>query len=182
MSGIVGGMASGIELLVKVLDNPEQYRTKLEEIRNAAAEADALIALAGPASEIPQLREQLAKELEEAKVSKAAADAAAIKVIGEASAQAKRLLDAAEAKAVETTATAEAKLAQANAAQSSAAASMGEAKAAMAKVASEKANLDTWRSTVVQLSESVDRREAEVEAEKERLAMAAQRFQASLVE
>lgn len=181
MSGIVGGMASGIELLLQVLDNPERYRTKLDEIRTAAAEADALIALAGPASEIPHLRAQLDKELEAARIAVLNADAAAIKRVGEASAQATRLLEAAEAKAEETTATAEARLAQANSALSSAAVAMGEAKEAQAVARKETEVLYKYQAQIATLEASVREREVEVEAEKERLAQVAQRFQASLV-
>jgi cell division septum initiation protein DivIVA len=97
--GIAGGAASGIELLLRILDDPETLRAKLEQFATAAKNADELIALAAPASEIPVLREKLRAEMEGMVARRAAQEQECSVMLDDARLQARGIVEDAKAEA-----------------------------------------------------------------------------------
>jgi hypothetical protein len=81
ITGNAGGDASQVFNLLAVVANPDMYAKKLTEMVNATEENKKFVALAGPASDILQLRDEAKKDREDAQkeLAKAKADAAAQK-------------------------------------------------------------------------------------------------------
>jgi len=81
ITGNSGGDASQVFNLLAVVANPDMYAKKLTEMVNATEENKKFVALAGPASDILQLRDDAKKDREEAhkELQKAKIDAAGIK-------------------------------------------------------------------------------------------------------
>jgi hypothetical protein len=67
ITGNAGGDASQVFNLLAVVANPDLYAKKLTEMVNATEENKKFVALAGPANEILQLRDDAKKDRESAK-------------------------------------------------------------------------------------------------------------------
>ena len=81
ITGNSGGDASQVFNLLAVVANPDMYAKKLTEMVNATEENKKFVALAGPASDILQLRDDAKKDREDAnkELQKAKSDAVGIK-------------------------------------------------------------------------------------------------------
>lgn len=119
--------------LLKVVADPAAYTAKVKELEEATARYQEVVALAGPASEIVAIREQVAADQKEAKASLAAAKAKAAGLIKDAEAKAEALLKDATAKA-------NAELAEASEKNKEAAATAKQAKGALADAEKTKAD------------------------------------------
>jgi chromosome segregation ATPase len=61
-SGLTAGERSALDAIVALINNPEAVRQRIEALTKAYEEADAMVKLAAPASEIVALREKIQKE------------------------------------------------------------------------------------------------------------------------
>lgn len=177
---ISSGVVSGIDQLLSLLNNPEQLRATLEELKAAAKNAEDMIALAAPASEIPVLREKLRAEAEGivARENKArllceslaeTAKIAASERLATAQREAERIVDEASLR-----------LADARKTLEKAAATRSEADSALAQAQTAQAKADDQSTEAKkQLVECAQMKQA-VGAEKDRIRKLADTLQASI--
>lgn len=85
--------------LLKVVADPAAYTAKVKELEEATARYQEVVALAGPASEIVAIREQIAMDQREAKAALADAKTKAAGIVKNAETKAEALLSEADAKA-----------------------------------------------------------------------------------
>ena len=122
MGGLVKSQQRDAASLLAILHNSELLEKRLTQLRDAEAQAQAVIDLAGPAAEIVRMREQIGEEHEaiaelkvaaqednEAKIQAATEEAEAIVAKAQTEAEETR------AKASEVMATAQSKMSEANA-------------------------------------------------------------------
>lgn len=118
--------------LLRVVADPTAYAGKLKELEEATARYQELVALAGPASEIVAIREQIAEDREKAKAALAEAKRKAAALIKDAEDKAEALLSDGSAKVKAELAEASEKSKAAKAAEKQAKAALADAEAAKA--------------------------------------------------
>jgi len=178
--GIAGNTASGVEVLLRILDNPKEYKTKLEQFSAAAKNADELISLAAPASEIIQIRGQLKKEREALTALWAEAERRRDTMLIEAKKEADKSILAASQKAVEIRAEAEQKMKQAQDKMNLAESKKSEAEANLKQRELELKNLRRETEAAAEQKELLRRQTLALATEQERLRGARESLAAAL--
>ena len=79
--------------LLALIQNPDEFGKRLAELEKVRADANAALALVGPADEITELRQAAAALLEEAQADRAAAQDEGDKLVADAEAVAKKVRD-----------------------------------------------------------------------------------------
>lgn len=177
---ISSGVVSGIDQLLALLTNPDQLRATLEELKAAAKNAEDMIALAAPASEIPVLREKLRAEVAGITDRENKARLLCESLAETAKVAASERLATAQREAASIVAQATSKLSEAQQTQEKAAATRSEADSALAQAQSAQSRADDQLTEAKkQLAECAQMKQ-EVGAEKNRLRKLADTLQASI--
>lgn len=177
---IAGGANSGVEQLLGILSNPEQFRSKLEELRAAAKVAEDQIALAAPASEIVQLREQLRKAKEAQDARDASASAHHAQMMSDAQEEVDALIAEAKKSAESMQREASAAFSKAQAARGEIDRQVGELETRTQALRERERSLLTTEQAHNIRQTDLEKREAAVEAERKRLAALASNLQSAL--
>ena len=181
MTGIAGGtMAGASSDLLAVLNNPEVFKQRLEQLQETERKTQAVVDLAGPADEIVRMRKGIEADAEAAKVALDAALDKAESVVEEATNQAKLIVEKGTQEAGRLTAEAQSlhdgeKLA------------LTKAEGAIAAVESAKrtnearaGELDNQERSLQQKADALASREQELAGEKSKLAAARDAINAAL--
>jgi F0F1-type ATP synthase membrane subunit b/b' len=99
VSGLVRSQQNDASSLLEVLRNSELFEQRLTQLRDTEKQAQEVIALAGPASEITQIREQLREDEAKREELMSNAKAQAESILSKATEDAKSIVDGAEADA-----------------------------------------------------------------------------------
>lgn len=98
IDGSSGGANQLLDLL-SVVSNPKVYEAKIKSLQDATDEYNKAIALAGPASEILELREKTAKLLDKAENTLSEAEAQALQTVNDAKRKADAIMTEAKSQA-----------------------------------------------------------------------------------
>ena len=165
-----GGVNSSASSLLKVLSDPSALKRSLDEFNDAKQAAADMVALAGPAGEILQLREQLGKTLDEEQTEAVRLKAECEALVFESQIEGKRLISNAESTAEEILTSAKNTHDQAEEVLAKANRVSSEVKAKVLEADRRATVLSAKEDSLNQRAAELDRREQELEGEKGKLA------------
>jgi cell division septum initiation protein DivIVA len=177
---ITSGSSSEVDQLLALLNDPERFKKQLGELRATAKMAEEQVALAGPASEIVQLREKLKEEASGKEARQKAHEADCAKTLKAVEDKAKAVVAQAKAQADQIVADASSKLADARKQLENASARQAEVDTVRAELQSLETKLKGIEAMQVERGTSLVTREKAVEIERVRLAGIAKKLQAEL--
>lgn len=169
-SGIAGGQGNSSFAALELLANPTQLQAKIDSLKAAEESAREQIALAGPASEILRIREEIdgLKELAESNYDGAKADAEAL--VEEARKNATQIVSKAQAEAAKAVNDANEVAKQAEAMSSGAKSMSAAASREREMVAVRKNEQDHRDEALQQQADALETRAQELEGEKAKFA------------
>lgn len=168
------GMVSGVDdtglEVVRLLADPVALKAKLDQLKSAKDSAQAVVDLAGPASEILSIREKIDTDRQQAEDLLVAAQQQADKLVNDSREEAKRIVADAKEEALNRIADADSALAHSNVlkeeAQTLNAQIMGqqaELQARLDEVGEEKKALEAAQAVVDQKQKELDQRIGQLE-------------------
>lgn len=173
-------MAGASNDLLAVLNNPEVFKQRLEQLQETERKTQAVVDLAGPADEIVRMRKEIEADAEAAKVALDTALDKAESLVEEATHQAKLIVEKGTQEASELTA-------EAQSLRDGEKLVLARAESAMAAVESEKrtnearaGELDNQERSLQQKADALASREQELAGEKSKLAAARDAINAAL--
>jgi chromosome segregation ATPase len=179
-SGIAGNTGSSSFAALELLADPAKLQSKIDSLKAAEDAAREQITLAGPASEILQIREEIdgLKELAEDNYNGAKADAEAL--MSKAREDAAQIISKAHTEAAEAVEDANKVVEQAEAISSGAKTEHNAAVREREVVEARKSEQDHRDETLQQKADALDAREQELEGEKAKLTEARELIQKAL--
>jgi len=169
-SGIAGGQGSSSFAALELLANPTQLQARIDSLKAAEERANDVIALAGPAHEILQLREAIENDVAKAKEDLAACHEECESLISGANDSARNIIDKATQEATSLEGQMRDRAARTEAALNEAQASLASLKKEPTYLDQREATLTSDREQLVSKETDLDSRESLLLQEKSKLA------------
>lgn len=177
---INGNTMAGVEQVLRLLDNPAAMQKALTELREGYERFREMAALAGPATEIVALREQIGKDKEAFDKATSEFERCKGDRMREALQESDRIVVDAQNKASATRAAADETMSKVLSVKAELDANVKQLKEDRLKLDRERDVLNAYRQTLDNREKALEEAEAEVENERKRLAAVAAKFQADV--